>query len=67
VKSARRHAPVKDADTRALEHDLSRVLGLKVEIDHGKGEEGRAGGRVTIRYRSLEQLDDVIRRLNRDG
>jgi ParB family chromosome partitioning protein len=67
VKPARRHAPAKDADTRALEHDLSRVLGLKVEIDHGKGEEGKAGGRVTIRYRSLEQLDEVIRRLNRDG
>ena len=67
MKPARRPAPVKDADTRALEHDLSRVLGLKVEIDHGKGEEGKAGGRVTIRYRSLEQLDDVIRRLNRDG
>ena len=67
AKSARRPAPAKDADTRVLEHDLSRVLGLKVEIDHGKGEEGKAGGRVTIRYRSLEQLDEVIRRLNRDG
>jgi ParB family transcriptional regulator, chromosome partitioning protein len=52
----------KDADTRALERDLARVLGLKVEIAHGA-----AGGSMTIRYRSLEQLDDVIRRLNRNG
>jgi ParB family chromosome partitioning protein len=67
MKPSRQPAPAKDADTRALEHDLSRVLGLKVEIDHGSGEEGKGGGRLTIRYRSLEQLDDVIRRLNRDG
>jgi len=52
----------KDADTRALERDLARVLGLNVEIAHGA-----TGGSLTIRYRSLEQLDDVIRRLNRDG
>ncbi len=59
----RREAPtVKDADTRALENNLARTLGLRVEIEHGK-----AGGRLTIRYRSLEQLDEVVRRLNRDG
>jgi ParB family chromosome partitioning protein len=52
----------KDADTRALERDLARLLGLQVEIAHG-----RTGGSLTIRYRSLEQLDDVIRRLNRQG
>lgn len=50
----------KDADTRALEQDLSRRLGLTVEIDHGKGE----AGRVTISYSRLEQLDDICRRLN---
>jgi len=49
----------KDADTRALERDLARALGLEVEIAHGG-----AGGRLTIRYRSLEQLDEVVRRLN---
>jgi ParB family chromosome partitioning protein len=52
----------KDADTRALERDLARLLGLKVEIAHGA-----SGGSLTIRYRSLEQLDDVIRRLNRES
>jgi ParB family transcriptional regulator, chromosome partitioning protein len=65
AKPERRPPPDKDADTRALEHDLGRVLGLKVDIEHGG--EGKGGGRLTIRYRSLEQLDDVIRRLNRDG
>ncbi len=55
-------APHKDADTRALERNLARLLGLKVEIVHGA-----SGGSLTIRYHSLEQLDDVIRRLNREG
>jgi len=49
----------KDSDTRALERDLARLLGLKVEITHGV-----TGGSVIIRYATLEQLDDVIRRLN---
>ena len=55
-------APVKDADTRALEDDLSETLGLGVEILD------RAGvGEVRIRYGSLEQLDDLCRRLTRGG
>ena len=54
---------IKDADTRALEDDLSHRLGLKVEIDHGKGKSGEAGI-VTIRYSKLDQLDDICRRLN---
>jgi ParB family chromosome partitioning protein len=56
-------ARVKDADTRALEDDLSHRLGLSVEIDHGKGKSGEAGS-VTIRYTKLDQLDDICRRLN---
>ncbi|CUU43714.1 ParB/RepB/Spo0J family partition protein [Blastochloris viridis] len=51
----------KDADTLALEKRLSDALGLKVSVDH-RGE----GGELRIRYRSLEQLDDVCRRLT-DG
>lgn len=46
----------KDADTRALEGDLSAALGLGVSIDHASGEEG---GRISVRYRSLEQLDKL--------
>jgi ParB family transcriptional regulator, chromosome partitioning protein len=50
----------KDADTMALEKRLSDVLGLKVIIDHRD-----TGGRLEIRYRTLEQLDSVITRLDR--
>ncbi|MEO1194190.1 MAG: ParB/RepB/Spo0J family partition protein [Pseudomonadota bacterium] len=52
----------KDADTRALEEELALVLGLKVDLAH----QG-AGGQLTLHYQSLEQLDDVISRLRREG
>ena len=52
-----RTARVKDADTRALEQRLSTGLGLNVEIDH-KGE--KKGGKVTVRYKTLAQLDHLI-------
>lgn len=51
----------KDADTLALEQTLSDSLGLKVEVEH----EGEGGGRVVVRYTTLEQLDDVSHRLRR--
>jgi ParB family chromosome partitioning protein len=51
---------VKDADTVALEKRLSDALGLVVGIDH-RGN----GGVLHVRYRTLEQLDDVIRRLEK--
>jgi len=49
----------KDADTRALEADLSQAMGLKVELTYDAGD----GGRVTIHYKTLEQLDDLCQRL----
>jgi ParB family chromosome partitioning protein len=49
----------KDADTRALERDLSQLLGLEVEIDHSK----KGAGALTIRYLTIDQLDDICRRL----
>ncbi len=49
----------KDANTRSLESTLSEALGLKVTIS-GQGERGE----LRIAYRTLEQLDDVCRRLN---
>jgi ParB family transcriptional regulator, chromosome partitioning protein len=52
-------ASPKDTDTKALEHSLSDALGLSVSIDHA----GQKGGTLTIRYRTLEQLDQVIRLL----
>lgn len=48
----------KDADTLALERELSSRLGLKVALT-AKGK----GGTVTIHYRSLDQFDDLLRRL----
>jgi ParB family chromosome partitioning protein len=50
----------KDSDTLALESDLAEVLGLPVEIRDAGG-----AGEVRIRYASLEQLDDICRRLSR--
>ena len=51
----------KDPDTLALERDLTALLGLKVAIDiHGEGQ----GGALTIHYQTLEQLDEVLRRLS---
>ncbi|MEQ1812353.1 MAG: ParB/RepB/Spo0J family partition protein [Terricaulis sp.] len=51
-------AEAKSADTRALEQSLSNALGLEVAINDKAG-----AGEVKISYKTLEQLDDVIRRL----
>lgn len=53
--------PSKDADTKALEGDLSAALGMKVAVDHAPGQEG---GQMTIKYTSLDQLDDLCRLLS---
>ena len=53
-------ATAKSADTRALEKRLSDALGLKVSVEH-RGE----GGTLRIKYRDLEQLDAVLRKLER--
>lgn len=50
--------PEKDADTRALETALADVLGMAVTIDH-RGQ----GGALSIKYKTLEQLDGLCRRL----
>jgi len=49
----------KDADIEALETRLSNALGLTVTIDH----RANGGGALQVKYRTLEQLDDVIARL----
>ncbi len=51
--------PEKDADTKAFEKQLSDVLGLQVEIMHRPD----GSGEMRVRYKSLEQLDEVVRRL----
>jgi ParB family chromosome partitioning protein len=50
--------PEKDADTRALELALEEVLGLSIAINHQA-----QGGEMRIRYRTLEQLEGLCRRL----
>ena len=55
-----RKAPGKDADTKALERDISADLGMKVEIHH---DAGKGGGHVTIKYSKLEELDGLISKL----
>ena len=49
-----------DSDTEALESDISNLLGLDVKIRH----DGAKGGSLTINYKTLEQLDEVCRRLS---
>lgn len=52
--------PEKDADTRALENLLSDVTGMRVSVNHRDN-----GGELRISYQTLEQLDDLCRRLQR--
>lgn len=49
----------KDADIAALEQHLADILGLKVDIDHASG----AGGTLSLRYSTLDQLDMLCQRL----
>ncbi|MBM7049121.1 MULTISPECIES: ParB/RepB/Spo0J family partition protein [Rhizobium] len=50
----------KDSDTLALERTLSDALGLEVAINH-RGN----GGQVKISYKTLEQLEEICRLLER--
>jgi ParB family transcriptional regulator, chromosome partitioning protein len=54
----RRRQDGKDPDTRAVEKALQDVLGLAVTIHHSG-----AGGELRIRYKSVDQLDAICRRL----
>ncbi|WP_150523286.1 ParB/RepB/Spo0J family partition protein [Roseibium sediminis] len=50
----------KDADTKSLEKRLSDTLGLKVTLGHKPGKET---GDLKIKYTSLEQLDEICKKL----
>jgi ParB family chromosome partitioning protein len=52
----------KDPDTRALEKRVSDALGLAVTIDH---RAGKGAGTVHVQYRDYDQLDEIVRRLER--
>ncbi len=62
-KSARKSGPSsipsKDADTLALERNMTALLGLQVDI-----ATRATGGVLTIHYKTLDQLDDVLHRLS---
>jgi ParB family chromosome partitioning protein len=58
-QKARGGGKAKDPDTIALEKRISDALGLKVSVDHRV-----PGGTVQIKYRDLEQLDEILRRLD---
>mgnify|MGYP001013583269 FL=1 len=60
---SRQRQTEKDADTRALEADLTAHLKMKVQIDHVGGE----GGYLTITYRDLDQLDQLCQLLGGNG
>jgi len=51
---------VKSADTIALERRVSNTLGLTVTVDHRS-----KGGVLHIHYRNLDQLEEVLRRLEK--
>jgi ParB family chromosome partitioning protein len=61
-QKARADKAQKDPDTLALEKRVSDALGLAVTVDHKN-----PGGVVQIRYRDLEQLDEILKRLDSKG
>ncbi len=50
-----------DPNIKVIESNLSKILGLKVKIVH----KGDKGGDIRISYKTLEQFDDIARRLSR--
>jgi ParB family chromosome partitioning protein len=59
AREVKRTGRMKDADTEALEQRLTDALGLLVTIEH----RDNGSGTLSVRYRTLEQLDEVVRRL----
>ena len=51
----------KDADTKALEGDLAANLGMSVFLSHKPGQES---GKLTVSYKTLEELDELCRLLS---
>ena len=51
----------KDEDTLALEREMTNTLGMRLTIDQ-RGE----GGRLSVDYKDLDQLDELLARLRQD-
>jgi ParB family chromosome partitioning protein len=60
-KRAAKSSNEKDADTRALEGDLSANLGLKVTLNHKPGQEA---GQMVLHYTTMDELDELCQRLS---
>ena len=50
----------KDADTLALESEVSNAIGMNVSIDSTNGQ----AGKLTIDFKTLDQLDELLHRLS---
>lgn len=59
----RKEKAEKDTDTQALEKEISNMLGMRVTIDSRNGKSGK----LTVQFKSLDQLDDLLRRLSGGG
>ncbi|HCP00741.1 MAG: chromosome partitioning protein ParB [Alphaproteobacteria bacterium] len=66
AKSSKNKPVAKSSDTLALERDLTNVLGLKVTI-RPEGGEDTGRGILAIEFKTFDQLDDVLYRLNQSG
>jgi ParB family transcriptional regulator, chromosome partitioning protein len=55
MRPGRNGGGTKDPNVRRLEAELSERLGAAVSIEHGQG-----GGRLVIRYHSLDELDGIV-------
>jgi ParB family transcriptional regulator, chromosome partitioning protein len=60
-KSSKGNKAPRDPNLADLEATVSNALGLKVKVIH----KGPKGGEVRISYKTLEQLDEINRRLSR--
>lgn len=61
TKKAAKQQRTKDADTIAIEQDLSANLKMKVQINHTEGQES---GQLTINYQTMDELDEICRILS---
>lgn len=59
ARKAKAAKKAKDVDTAALEKGMADAIGLPVAIKH----KANGSGEVRIRYRTLEQLDEICRRI----
>lgn len=57
-KSMTSKARAKDADLEFIELKLSQHLGMDVRINHKN-----PGGTLTVKYKTMEQMDDLVKRL----